>query len=91
MHLVPTGLSGLGLRPPAHTAPSCGGKIVPHSESFSLCCACVPCSDEVNAVAKKLHLKLFRTSVKEKFNVEEGMWPAGPVMHLCSQCMQQLE
>ena len=27
--------------------------------------------DEVNAVAKRLHLKLFRTSVKEKFNVEE--------------------
>lgn len=35
---------------------------------------CVPCSEEVNAMAKKLHLKLFRASVKEKFNVEEGTW-----------------
>ena len=61
--------------------------------SLAACYACVPCSDEVNAVAKRLHLKLFRTSVKEKFNVEEGMWPAGLVMypHLCSQCIQQLE
>ena len=25
-------------------------------------------------MAKKLHLKLFRASVKEKFNVEEGTW-----------------
>lgn len=30
------------------------------------------CSEEVDAVAKRLKLKLFRTSVKEDFNVNQG-------------------
>jgi hypothetical protein len=29
-------------------------------------------SEEVDAVAKKLKLKLFRTSAKENFNVDQG-------------------
>ena len=31
-----------------------------------------PCSEEVDELAKRLKLKLFRTSVKENFNVDQG-------------------
>ena len=30
------------------------------------------CREEVDALARRLRLKLFRTSVKENFNVEQG-------------------
>ncbi len=30
------------------------------------------CRDEVDTLAKNLRMKLFRTSVKENFNVDEG-------------------
>ena len=42
------------------------------SVSFNLMCTLY--REEVNALAKKLRLKLFRSSVKEMFNVEEGKW-----------------
>ena len=32
------------------------------------------CREEVDALARRLRLKLFRTSVKENFNVEQGGW-----------------
>lgn len=32
------------------------------------------CREEVDALARRLRLKLFRTSVKENFNVEQGRW-----------------
>ena len=31
------------------------------------------CREEVDALARRLRLKLFRTSVKENFNVEQGV------------------
>lgn len=35
------------------------------------------CREEVDALARRLRLKLFRTSVKENFNVEQGGWCVG--------------
>lgn len=31
-------------------------------------------AEDVEAMTKRLKLHLFRTSVKENFNIDEGMW-----------------
>lgn len=44
----------------------------PYCENSSLFLFVVVFSEEVDDVAKKLKLKLFRTSAKENFNVDKG-------------------
>ena len=39
---------------------------------MTILCDCIPRREEVEDLAKQLKLKLFRTSVKEDFNVNEG-------------------
>ena len=39
---------------------------------MTILCDCIPHREEVEDLAKQLKLKLFRTSVKEDFNVNEG-------------------
>jgi hypothetical protein len=36
-------------------------------------CGIYSCREEVDELARRLRLKLFRTSVKENFNVDEGI------------------